>query len=502
MEQMKRSWLVGLTLVSLLGLAGMVWNHPVRAQEQNLLVNGDFEWGCGEAWPFQDGIPEVQVAPGWRGFWLDNPPPPYANMPNYCVGNPECVYWGRPEFRGIMPWQDPMRVHGGNCAQKLHSFARQMEAGLLQRVEGILPGATLRFQAHVQTWSCMGTPEQWNVCPTAPYSNNPAPTHVRVGIDPTGGTDPWAGSVVWSAEIHAWDNWRLISVDAVAQSSAVTVFVYNRPDWVDGIARPNNDFYIDDAALYYVSGSPPTSPQPPPATRAPVTPRPPITATPRPDGAVVHTVQRGDTLYSIAMQYGVSVEQITQLNAGSIGPNGLIEVGQELVISVATPTLPPTAPPTPPPPPSPTVAANGSLCVLAFHDRNGDSFRQPETEELLPNTTVTLTLAGAVVGQYVTDGLSEPHCFDELLAGSYRLAMQPPDGYVASGPAQSEVTVSAGAAVDVALGVQRGAPATATSIPEATSSASRPGGGALFIGAALLVLAIVVAILFVIRRRR
>ena len=66
----KRIWLVELVLVGSIGLVLLVAPFGrVRAQEGvNLLRNGDFEAGAGEAWPFQDGIPEVQVAPGWRAF--------------------------------------------------------------------------------------------------------------------------------------------------------------------------------------------------------------------------------------------------------------------------------------------------------------------------------------------------------------------------------------------------------------------------------------------------
>lgn len=58
---------------------------------------------------------------------------------------------------------------------------------------------------------------------------------------------------------------------------------------------------------------------------------PGVTATPAPTAEIrTHTVQAGDTLSSIAVQYGVTVEAIMQANQMT-DPN-LIDVGQELVI--------------------------------------------------------------------------------------------------------------------------------------------------------------------------
>ena len=513
-----RSWLVGLALVVVLGmLLGLAPRGTVRAQEgPNLLNNGDMESGCGSGWPFQDGIPEVQVAPGWRGFWIDNPPPSYAVRPAWCEEDPGCVYWGRPEFRGIMPWQDSLRVHGGNCAQKLHSFARQMEAGLYQQVGGIAPNTRLRFQAYVQTWSCMGTPDHWNVCPTAPYSNSPAPMHVRVGIDPTGGTNPWAGTVVWSGEENAWDAWTLFQVEAVAQAETVTVFVYHRTDWTDGVYRPNNDVYIDDASLVAVGEGP--APTPPPASQpvapapvVPVAPRP--TSTPRPDGAIVHVVQSGDTVMGIAIEYGVPMDQLLQLNAGSIGAGYMIWPGQELVISIPAGAVAPVVPSAPMTATVPAeVAMTGAaICIVAFNDRNSDTFREPDSEEMLPNATFILgETSRGVVGQYTTDGLSEPYCFQGLAAGTYRIVMQPPSGYASSGPSEMMLGLSTGSRLDVALGAQRSGSADASADPDeaaedAEGSAAGSRGlhlGVGIVGILMLVAATAMAVLFVLSRRR
>ncbi len=342
-------------IVGLIFFVGLIPPSTAKAQQgpTNLLVNGDFEywdWTIA-AWPWQDGIPEVQVCPGWRAFYVDRAPAK-ASMPNY---------WRRPEFRDSKQTLYPERVHGGYFAAKYFSFAGQHEAGFYQQVSGITPGTRLRFYAFMQTWSCMPGKEAWNICPAGTKSNNPAPMHTKIGIDPTGGVDPWSPDIVWSPELDAYDAWTYFQVEAVAVNSTVTVFTYSWADWQDGVFRINNDVYVDDAFLYVLDESTPTPA--PTATRDPSLPTftpaptstPRLTPTPRPDGSIVHVVQAGDTLWAIARQYNVPVEILLQLN-GLEDPNK-IWVGQELVISVPTPTATPL-PATPLPtavPPTPTA---------------------------------------------------------------------------------------------------------------------------------------------------
>jgi hypothetical protein len=472
-------WLCLLSILTIV-LLTLIPGPSVKAQEgPNLLTNGDFESGGSPDWPWQDGIPEVQIAPGWRAFWVDPPRPSYAVAPSYCNTDPNPAYcaWGRPEFRSMKSADFANRVHSGFLAQKIHSFNRQMEAGLYQQVGGITPGTRLRFQAWVQTWSC-APGEQWNVCPTAPYSNSPAPMHVRVGIDPTGGTNPWAGTVVWSGEGNAWDQWTLFQVEAVAQADTVTVFIYHRTDWADGMPRVNNDVYIDDASLVALGQAPPTPPPPPPTSAsgpAPAAWTPLPQPTPRPDGCRVHIVQPGDTLFGIALQYGIPMEDLERLNAGSLGPNKMIFVGQELVLSCPTATPTPEATPTPVPTPTPEA---GQVCVQAFHDRNGDGVRQPETEELLPNAVFSLSDATGLVGQYTTDGISEPYCFPGLKPGTYQVAVQPPAGYGVNGPAQVALALASGGRLEAAMPLQRGGAGGATPVVmlPTPSPQENPGG--------------------------
>lgn len=375
----------------------------------NLLVNGDFEywdWNVG-SWPFQDGIPEVQVCPGWRAYYVDTPPEG--------VTAPE--HWKRPEFRDVKRVEAEIRVRSGERAQKYFTFGGQHIAGLYQQVAGITPGTPLRFAAYMQAWGCMAGEQGWNVCPTGDRSNNPSPMHLRVGIDPTGGTNPWAPSVVWSPEINAYDQWTLFQVDAVAQAGTVTVFTHSYADWFDYVFRIHNDIYIDDASLISLDELPAPTPVPPTATsvapapttapttgptqptatpqataipqitatpQATATPR--VTPTPYPDTAVVHVVQDGDTLNAIASAYQVPATQIQALNTIT-DPNALW-VGQILVIAVSTPT--------PSPSPSPTASPAPSLTPTA-----------PPSATPTP-TVAPLSTPGATVPPSVTPRTGDP----------------------------------------------------------------------------------------------
>lgn len=56
-------------------------------------------------------------------------------------------------------------------------------------------------------------------------------------------------------------------------------------------------------------------------------------ATPRADGSIVHQVQSGQSLWSIAIKYGVKIDTVRALN--HIAPDEMIYIGQKLVIQAA-----------------------------------------------------------------------------------------------------------------------------------------------------------------------
>jgi hypothetical protein len=184
-----------------------------------------------------------------QGGWFGGRPE--ASRPEYiaqvvttgakCSTDYGC-YWARPEF---VPTDRPERVRSGERAQKHFTYGRMHRAGLMQQV-AVTPGMWLRFSAWMQAWQCY----DWNECchhrPSC-ISDDPASMGLRVGIDPAGGVDPAAATVVWSAPGEAFDAWREFSVATAAQAPTVTVFV--RSDARFDYARVNNDVYVDDASL-------------------------------------------------------------------------------------------------------------------------------------------------------------------------------------------------------------------------------------------------------------
>ncbi|HSD85579.1 MAG TPA: LysM peptidoglycan-binding domain-containing protein, partial [Anaerolineae bacterium] len=161
------------------------------------------------------------------------------------------------------------------------------------------------------------------------------------------------------------------------------------------------------------------------------------TAPPRPDGAVVHTVKAGDTIFGLALQYGVAMDQILQLNG--LTKDSFIHIGQELVISAppsvtSTPAPADTAPvPTATSLPATAVAmtepsGKTQLCVRAFDDQNADGVLD-RSEALLKDTLFQVSdRTGKPVVAYTSDGMSEPHCFTRLTPGEYLVSVKPAAG--------------------------------------------------------------------------
>lgn len=436
---------------------------------------------------------ELYTPQGWVIFWREGGG----------YGRPEAlVIPNIPPFTGKLP-----RIRSGHYSLKLFTFRRIHDAGYYQVVGGLQPGATVQFSVYGHYWACDGNDPLGYTC------GDPWTMIMQVGIDPNGGTDPWSPGIIWSAEQQAPDHFKLIgpAPAQVGEGGTVTVYMRSKAKW----AVEHLDAYWDDASLVYASPPPaaePTAPPPPAAPPGPP-PTPFPTPTPGPGGEIVHIVQRGDTLFKIALMYGVDVNQIRQLNASSLGGSDIIHVGQELVIAIPSETPTPTPPPAPPTSEAAPAPAGASVCVLAYHDRDGNQVRDAANEELLPSAEFTVADASGVVSRYTSDGVNEPYCFTGLTPGSYRIVSGSPPGYAPSGAAEMVAGVAESTSIELQFGNVRGeGSGSADEDAEAATDAGDSAGGSSTTrvlatvskvsGVLVLVLAGGMAVLFVLNQRR
>jgi LysM repeat protein len=415
----------------------------------------------------------VQVPVGWEAWWLSpntnhaGDPNFYQNHPNNCYDDaPEgCAAWHNPEFRdtkGVV--LGPSRIHSGTNSQKYFTLWSVHEAGVMQTV-AVPPGSVLRFSAWMQAWSSNQDGRQ--EFPDSYLSSGQTSMHMKVGIDPCGGDDPWSPNIIWSPEHDAYDKFGYYEVRATAQCDHVTVYTHSMPEK----ALKHNDMYVDDAELVIIdaSGVVQAAPaQPAPASAAPqssasvVNAAPAPTALPRPDGAVVHVVVAGDTIFGLALQYKVPMDQILQLNG--LTKDSYIHIGQELVISAPPATSAPapsdTAPasvPTATSIPATAVAVaepsgKTQLCVRAFDDQNGDGVMS-RGDPLVKDTLFQVTdKSGKPIVSYTSDGMSEPHCFAHLTPGEYLISVEPAPGAQATSDQRWSVLLDQGTTATVDFG--------------------------------------------------
>ena len=442
----------------------------------------------------------VQVPVGWKGWWLapnknhGSDPNFYQNHPNNCYADaPEgCVAWHNPEFRDTKGVTlGPSRIHGGSNSQKYFTFWSVHEAGVMQTV-AVPPGSVLRFSAWMHAWST--NQDGREEFPDSYVSSGQTSMHMKVGIDPCGGEDPWSPNIVWGPERDSYDQFGYYEVRATAQCDKVTVFTHSMPEK----ALKHNDVYIDDAELVIIDASgvvqsapapaQPAAAQPAPQSSSVVNSAPAPTPLPRPDGAIVHIVKAGDTIFGLALQYGVQMDQILQLNG--LTKDSLIRVGQELVISAPPPTTTTPAPKEAAPAPTATslpatavamVEPSGKtqLCVRAFDDQNGDGV-MGHSEVLVKDTLFQVSdQSGKTIASYTSDGMSEPHCFAHLTPGEYLVTVEAAPGTQPTSDQRWSVVLDKGTTATVDFGSH-------LSEKKAETSAGGEGAIGLVLAAAVL----------------
>ncbi len=537
---MKSKRLKGLgALLLMLTLSTLVLVPLAAAREEqsplrqeigtNLLVNPGFE-GIGK--PVDNSLPnynnwtrdtftgiqygEIFTPEGWVTWWQEGD-----------FGRPECKV-----IPNVAPFNEaPVRIFQGYYAGMCFTFFRKQNAGYYQVVRNVAPGTVVEASYAAHAWSC--SEDSTTSC------GDPYAFYFRVGIDPNGGTDPFSSNIVWSSPYYHYDKFGIVGpVQAtVGASGTATFFTQFYGKW----PNKHNDAYSDNMSLKVVSQGTPSTPTPeppPPTSEAPPTAvAPQFTPTPRPDGAIVHIVVAGDTMFGLAIEYGVDLDELRRLNAGTV-INDFLSIGQEVIIS-GTPSTAATATPQPQTTPDTTQVTpeatqpaspgglpaeptgnTASLCVLAYYDANNDMFRQADGGEMaLPNAEINLVGMAGPAGTYKTDGISEPYCFQNLEPGNYILRHTAPSGYRLTDAGQWNIPLNAGQVSSLNLGYVRddsagSSPETTKENPDATATSTAtdgkesPSGVTKVLntvlritGIIVLVLAIAVGVLFFLSRR-
>lgn len=455
------SLVAGLGLVSSLTV-GLWPSKPAVAAplvaplaQTNLLANGSL-----------DSFATNGMANSWAPWWNEVAKP--ASGFNYAY---------KPEWA---PEANPAFVKGGSGSQHIGNRWDPWHAGIRQTVSAT-PGSVIRITAYGKVFA--STPD-W----PSP-SDSAVQSRMQIGADPNGGIEWYSSNVKWSGTANPHDTWAQFTLDVTTGASGkVTIFLST--DY-RGDSRYHLDAWWDEVSAVVVGqgtaatntpGAGGATSAPPAATR---TSAPFVSPTPGADGSIVYTVQQGDTLFYISFLFGVSVDQIKQMNGLT---SDIISIGQRLIVKAASgPTATPTtaapaASNTPDPNTQPTADPNnptadpnsptaqptapataavsptpglGKVCALLWNDANGNGLRD-NTETMLAGGQLAVVdvATGAPVQAYTTDGLTEPHCFENLAEGQYTISAVPPSGYNPTTAGSTSMGLKSGDVASLEFGAQ------------------------------------------------
>ncbi len=400
--------------------------------QANLLGNGNCEAGS-----YGDG-----TIPSWSPWWEESG----------TKGTGSMDYLLKPHFANELAATAPPWVHSGNLACHVYNNWDPWHAGINQTVP-VAAGSRVRLTA-------------WGRAFTGPIDSNAFTdteaginAHMQLGIDPNGG-NAFYSAVQWGPESSPQGVWQPFTFDAtVGAAGKVTVFLSGA---YRNISRGRMDTFWDDISLTVITDAGTAAPG---ATAAPTPtvpacyPAPFSMPTPQADGTTIYIVRPCDSLWSIAANVGITLEQIKALNGLT---SNVITPGQRLIINqgAAVPTQPPapTTDPSAPPTAAPTQIASvgtGTLCALLYNDTNGNAVRDA-SEGLLAGGqfSVVDTTTGAPIQAYTTDGVNEPHCFENLASGQYTISSAAPANHNTTGTNAYPLRIEAGALYNVEFGAQ------------------------------------------------
>ncbi len=161
------------------------------------------------------------------------------------------------------------------------------------------------------------------------------------------------------------------------------------------------------------------------------------TPTPGPDGRIIYIVRDGDTAWTIAAVAGLTLEELYALNG--LQSTDFLRPGAQLILGLGGPARPTAGPSTLPtqtplaPTPTPTFGT-GEICVLLFHDRNGNARYETGEEPIAGGQLSVTDVTGATTVEHATDGTTaltafdEPigFCFVDLESGDYNISAAVP----------------------------------------------------------------------------
>lgn len=308
---------ISLRVLALLVILVFSSSLTVQAQS-NLLTNGGLDEG-GDFGPYtgrRGGEFPIYLPNSWN-YWFAAPTSDRTN-----VG----------DRASIQPHPGPgPSPYAGSRALNISCGYFTCTAAIYQTVNNIQPGSNVQASAWSQVKACnLGGG-------TSCGSSAASGAQTRIGIDPTGGTDPNNPAIIWSAFTAPHDTWLQQSTVATATGSSVTVFLYSTQSSIADL----NKTYWDDVVLTGTTTAPGSTAVPgvPVPTAVPTAPPYVAFVVPQgeqPDGSIVHTVQQGDTLDSIAYAYGTTRTAVLELN--NLRSATFIFPGQKLIVKPPTQT--------------------------------------------------------------------------------------------------------------------------------------------------------------------
>ncbi len=336
----------------------------------------------------------------------------WEEIPNPGDGSLNYAY--KPDWS---PESNPALVHSSGQSQHIGAAWNPWHAGVFQTITAP-PGARVRITAYGRAFA--STPDFPNP------SDGAVQARMQIGADPEGGTQWWSGAVQWSGMGNPHDTWQPFTVEVTAGASGrVTIFLSAN---YKGDSRYHLDVWWDTVSAQVLDAAPTPTATPVPATAAPAQPSVQPTTQPSP---TVHTA--------------------TATESQPAPPT----VGADLSVS-----------PTP-------AATTGIVCVTLFEDANSNG-QFESGEGLIAGGQIRITDPNGGTRTHITDGVNEPHCFNNLPAGTYKISVSLLAGYNPTTGNLMGVNLQPGDHAEVRFGAQstRVSQPAPTAAPAATNESS------------------------------